>query len=242
MAITNLASFAQYRRASVVSATTANSTYIGSATTIANSVLLHTVGPDGGILTKLSALMTATVTVTQLQVFISRDGGGSLFFWNSVLMASSGYTMAQTTLPPIANFLQPDGTTLSEADGYPLSGVTTFGVAPVYGGLSGGTANAQTLTFAAISSNPNPGTIVYFEAGVTNTGSTTITPGAQAAQTILRDQGGAALSAGDILKGMRYGMRWDGANWRLFITDRIYVAIGVTLANGIIFNAQVAEF
>lgn len=80
---------------------TANTTY---TTTPTNTVLLVTAGVNGARLTKLRAIPAATVTATQLQEFRSLDSGTTKKFSNSVLGAPSGYTMAGTTLPPIADF------------------------------------------------------------------------------------------------------------------------------------------
>jgi hypothetical protein len=240
MPITNTGSFLQYRRNWYGVPTTANSTYSGSASGISSAVLVGTIGPDGGLMTKASAIPLATVTITQLQLFISRDGGGSLQLFNTIQMPA--YTMAQTTTAAPTNFTQVDGSTYSESDGYPLTGVNTFGVTPIFGGVTAGSANALTLPYASIPASPTVGTVVYFEATTTNTTTTTMAPGLQSAQTMVRDNGGTALVANDILKGMRYGMRWDGTSWRLFITDRIYAAIGVTLSAGIVFNLQIGEF
>jgi hypothetical protein len=89
------------KSAHVVQSFTANTTY---TTTPTNTVLLVSAGANGGRLTKLRAIPTATVTVTQLQEFRSSDTGATKKFSNSVLGASGGYTMAGTTAPPIADF------------------------------------------------------------------------------------------------------------------------------------------
>jgi hypothetical protein len=89
------------KSASVVQSFTANTTYTSTPT---NSVLLVTAGANGGRLTKLRAIPTATVTATQLQEFRSLDTGATKKFSSAVLAAPSGYTMAGTTLPPIADF------------------------------------------------------------------------------------------------------------------------------------------
>lgn len=89
------------KSAHVVQSFTANSTY---TTTPTNTVLLVTAGANGGRLTKLRAVPTATVTVTQLQEFRSLDSGTTKKFSNAALGASGGYTMAGTTAPPIADF------------------------------------------------------------------------------------------------------------------------------------------
>lgn len=92
----------QTPKSSAAFCTTANTTY---SATPGNTVLLVQAGASGSRLTKLRAIPTATVTVTQLQEF--RDfgtAGVTKNFSNSVLGASGGYTMAQTTAPPIADF------------------------------------------------------------------------------------------------------------------------------------------
>lgn len=109
---------------SVVQAFTANSTYTSTPT---NSVLLVTAGANGARLTKLRAIPTATVTATQLQEFRSTDTGTTKKFSNSVLGAPSGYTMAQTTAPPIADFGYSDDSPKILAAGeqlYVAAGVT----------------------------------------------------------------------------------------------------------------------
>ena len=40
----------------------------------------------------------------------------------------------------------------------------------------------------------------------------------------------------------RYRCWFDGSTLRLVITDRLYVAQGVTLAGGIVTTAQIADF
>lgn len=89
------------KSAHAVQSLTANTTY---TTTPTNTVLLVTAGANGGRLTKLRAIPTATVTATQLQEFRSLDSGASKKLSNAVLGAPAGYTMAGATAPPIADF------------------------------------------------------------------------------------------------------------------------------------------
>ncbi len=89
------------RSAHLNQAFTANTTYSATPT---NTALLVTAGANGSRLTKLRAIPAATVTVTQLQEFRSLDSGTTKHFSSSVLGASGGYTMAQTTAPPVADF------------------------------------------------------------------------------------------------------------------------------------------
>lgn len=67
-----------------------------------NAVLLMTAGANGSILYKLTAIPRMTVTVCQLQLYRSPDGGVTLNFVNSALMAA--YVMAQTTQAPQTDF------------------------------------------------------------------------------------------------------------------------------------------
>ena len=91
MATPNQVIYPQTQKTASAIATAAKTTY-NDAT---NSVLLLTAGTDGAVLTKLTAIPRATVTATQLQLYISRDAGTTLLLIDSALMAA--YTMAQTT-------------------------------------------------------------------------------------------------------------------------------------------------
>lgn len=87
-------------RSNVANLTTANATY---TTTPTNSVLLVTAGANGGRLTRLAAIPTATVgTANQIQLFRSLDNGTTKYFADSALMGT--YTMAQTTEAPTTDF------------------------------------------------------------------------------------------------------------------------------------------
>lgn len=80
---------------------TANTTF---GTTPTNTILLVTAGSAGARLTKLRAMPQATVTATQLQEFRSTDTGVTQRVSGFALGAPGGYTMAGSTLPPIADF------------------------------------------------------------------------------------------------------------------------------------------
>jgi hypothetical protein len=234
--ITATAAFAQYRRCYDAVTTTANSTYSGAVT---NTALLAVAGPDGSLVTRISSIPRATVTATQMQLYRSKDGGTTFQFFTTALMAA--YTMLQTTACTPTNFNNMDGTTLSETNPIPLTGMTDFDDTTTDAGTSGGSANAQTLPFANVSALTQY-SVFDFEAGLTNTAGTTLQFGTTAATSVVRDISGAALSAGDITAGFRYRVWYDGSNFRLIITDRLYVAQGVTLAGGIVTTAQIADF
>lgn len=100
MAKTFTAPFAQNPKTVTAVATGAVGTLTGDAPT--NTVLLLTAGADGAILTKISAIPRATVTASDLVVFISKDSGTTKRFIDSKLMAA--YTMATTTATPVTSF------------------------------------------------------------------------------------------------------------------------------------------
>lgn len=100
MAKTFTAPFAQTPKTATAVATGAVASLTGDAPT--NTVLLLTAGSDGALLTKLSAIPRATVTASDLVVFISKDSGTTKRFIDSKLMAA--YTMATTTATPVTAF------------------------------------------------------------------------------------------------------------------------------------------
>lgn len=240
MSITNTAAFAQYRRMYQGVVTTANG---GTLVAPTNTALLAVAGPDGALITKAAAVPRATVAATQLQVYLSKDGGTTLGLIGGAQMGAATISISSSlSTTPLT---QIDGTTISETNPVALSGVTDFGTtAPTWGGLTSGSVNAQLLPFATSVTSLVAGLIVDFEvgAGLTNTSSMTLTVGTAAAASVVRDATGAAVSAGDLTAGFRYRVRCDGTFWRLFITDRLYVASGITLADGIVFTAEQADF
>lgn len=70
----------------------------------ANKVLLITAGPDGSLVYRIRATPRATVTATQLQYYLSKDGGATLSLIGTELM--SAYTMAATTKAPTTDWSQ----------------------------------------------------------------------------------------------------------------------------------------
>lgn len=238
MPITNTAAFAQYRRMYNAAVTTANG---GTLVAPTNTALLTVAGPDGSIVTKVAAVPKATVTATQLQLYLSKDGGTTFSLIGGALMAAATIGVSSALSP--TSIVQIDGSTMSEINPLSLSGVSTLGsTTPTAGGVSSGSANAQTLPFATSVTALTPGLVVDFEAGYTNTTSMTLTVGTSSAASVVRDSTGAAVSAGDITTGFRYRVRCDGTYWRLCMTDRLYVATGITLASGISFTAEQADF
>jgi hypothetical protein len=100
MAKTFTAPFAQTLKNASAVATTAVTGLDGL--TPANTVLLHEVGAEGGLLTRLSAITRANVSATSLLVWISYDNGDTKYLFDSALMAA--HTIATTTAAPTTTF------------------------------------------------------------------------------------------------------------------------------------------
>lgn len=73
---------------------------------------------NGARITRLFALALATVTATELQIYVSPDGGTTKKFIDSALM--SAYTVAQTTKQPKVDFGFSDSAPLLLAAGESL--------------------------------------------------------------------------------------------------------------------------
>ena len=85
--------------ASTAVATTANTTYTDTPT---NTVQLLAAQTNGARIQKLTALARATVTATELQLYVSSDGGTTKRFIGSKLMGA--YTVAGTTGQTVIDF------------------------------------------------------------------------------------------------------------------------------------------
>lgn len=70
--------------------------------TVTNTVLIATAGPDGAIVTRLTAMPRATATASSLALFLSKDNGVTQRLIDSELMAA--YTLASTTAIPETAF------------------------------------------------------------------------------------------------------------------------------------------
>lgn len=239
MTTRNTGSFIQSPRSYSIQLATANTNY----TTPTTPGLLWIAGPDGSDISEIAVTPTATVTsANQMQFFASPDGGTTfnLLPFGAVMAT---YTMAQTTALPITYIPMPNNQPMGTSNPFVLTGVTNYptfamvqstltDLATVfYGGKSFGTANAQTLPFCyntagtILGASPATGSIVDFECGITNTTTATIAPGSQIATAIKRSSG-TNLSAGDLTVGFRYRMVWDGTEWILLLTQRLYFAMG----------------
>jgi len=109
MSKTPTAVFAQTPHTASAVATAA----LGSITTDTptGAVLLMTAGPDGSVVTRLSAMPRASVTASSLVLFISNDNGVTMRVKDSQLMLAqtvdTSHAIAQTLFPTYA-----DGTPL----------------------------------------------------------------------------------------------------------------------------------
>lgn len=100
MAKTFTAPFAQTVRTATAVATAAVANLTTDAPT--NTVELLTAGPEGALVSRLTAIPRATVTASSLLLFISKDGGATKRIIGSVLMAA--HTVAATTKIPVTVF------------------------------------------------------------------------------------------------------------------------------------------
>ena len=107
-------------------ATTANTTYTDTPT---NTVQLLAAQTNGARLQKLTALARATVTATELQLYVSSDSGTTKRFIGSKLMAA--YTVAATTAQTAIDFGYTDAAPLilsSTESLWVAIGVTNTGI------------------------------------------------------------------------------------------------------------------
>lgn len=99
MAKTFTAAFAQDPKTFSAVSTTAVGSLTGDSPT--NTQALVTAGPDGAIVTKVTAIPRATVTASALYLFLSKNGTQKRLI-ASALMAA--HTVAATTEIPVVDF------------------------------------------------------------------------------------------------------------------------------------------
>jgi len=114
-------------------------------------------------------------------------------------------------------------TVVLDANGYfRLVGSPSLGAAPVWGGTSTGSANAQVVTPSPAVSTLSPGQIVNFIAGYTATSATpTLQVSSLAPVTLIR-RSGAPLGSNDLVAGQLVEALYDGANLRLLTEAPVY--------------------
>lgn len=98
-----------------------------------------------------------------------------------------------------------------------------------YGGTSGGSANAQTLTLAPPTTTYATAQRYSFKAGFTNTGATTINIDGLGAKSVTLQDGVTALLGGEITAGGTYNLQYDGA---VLILSGVYNRTGFAKASG----------
>lgn len=99
MAKTHEAVFAQDPKTWYAVATGAVGTLTGDSPT--NTVQLLTAGPEGAIVTKITAIPRATVTASALYLFLSKNGTTKRLLASAVMQA---HTVAATTAIPAVDF------------------------------------------------------------------------------------------------------------------------------------------
>ena len=107
---TTTALFPQFMRLPGCVATAAKTTYNDSA----NAVLLDTAGANGTAYVHIAAVPRGTITLTQVQLYRSPDGGTTMYLIATGVL--SAYTMAQTTQAPICALAHIDGSSISDAN------------------------------------------------------------------------------------------------------------------------------
>jgi hypothetical protein len=235
--------FSGLRWASQAQPTAANASY----TAPTNTKLLAVAGPDGSLITKIGAVaLVAQTSANQVQLYKSPDAGTT--FLLTPLTATFAVSAAAFS---VVNVTQPDGVTLGEQSvpqggGYPLGGVlipnmlasinnSGYSTNPLYftGLPSQGSANAQTVpqtfqngAYSALTATPSTGTIVDFTPSYTNSGAATLKIGGQSGTpAIVRAGTLTALTGGELTARFPVRVIWDGTNWQLLITERLYVAM-----------------
>lgn len=81
-----------------------------------------------------------------------------------------------------------------------------------YGGTSGGSANAQTVTLSPAIASLTTGQIINYTAGYTNTGAMTLNPNGIGATAVKLETGGD-LPAATVVAGQRYAAFYNGTNF-----------------------------
>jgi hypothetical protein len=156
------------------------------------------------------------------------QGGGGTISLFGINGASGGLTInvngSQITFPfivPATGILGPNSTATGNTMCWnntvgTLASDCGFGDARSWGGTSGGSANAQTLTISNYSGTV-AGTAIRFKAGFTNTASTNLNINSAGAILIEKQTVGGLvqLTAGDIVVGQVYSAVFDGSVWQL---------------------------
>jgi hypothetical protein len=254
MSTKSVPAFPQYKRNSGVNIATANGGNLEAPT---NTGLVFVAGPDGTEIHEIGAICTTTQTSAQtVQLFTSADMGSTF-----AALPMTGSLAASAVAGVSVNVAHPNGVPMGPTNALALAGAPgPFTHTLSRSGQSenplwfraavptGGTANAQTCTLvynyagtqlSPAAAAPATGSILDLTAGVTNSAATTIAVGGAAAVTVKRFDG-TDLVAGDITKGFRYRFVFNGANWILLPTQRLYAAL--TQSQKVTVTAWGADF
>lgn len=129
-------------------------------------------------------------------------------------IAKDGQTTPTANLP-MGGFKHTNVANGTAASDYAALGQVQTG-APIWGGTSGGSGNAQTITLTPAPAALTTGLFVRFIAGFSNTGAVTLNTNALGAIAIRSGRDAAvALSANCILAGALISLVYDGTVWRL---------------------------
>lgn len=117
------------------------------------------------------------------------------------------------------------------------------GTSSSWGGTSGGTANAQTVTGGSFSSSS--GQVIWFLAGLTNTGSTTLTVGTNSPITVYKDisTGPSPLTGGEIVANNVVGVVYEATAGRFHLigsSSGFISTVPVTIASATTTNILAA--
>lgn len=94
--------------------------------------------------------------------------------------------------------------------------------------VGAGTANAQTVTLAPAITAYTDGMVIFFEAGATNTGATTLNVNSVGAQSVVMPNGDA-LPAGALTSGKQYAVINDATNTRFVLVAGRAIETGINI-------------
>jgi hypothetical protein len=238
----NTPALGQFPRNSSVNVTTATG---GSLTAPTNTGLVFTAGPDGTDIEQIAAIATAVQTSAQtIELFTSLDFGASF-----TALPMTGSFAASAAVAAVCNIAMPNtlpmgpsnclrlpgcaGVFTHRMDQSLLSELSNYYVGKV---PSGGTANAQTLAMAynsagtQLAAAPTTGDILDMVAGLSCSAAMTIQAGAAGAGVTVKRSDAADTATNDVVKYGRYRFVFNGTNWILLATARLYAAITQTQA------------
>jgi hypothetical protein len=164
-----------------------------------------------------------------IEIVGNRRTASGLSFVNGAATDPALSVIGTTTTAPVLSVLAPTGqsgnlqewkvnnitlASINQTGKISTSGGATINGAFNWGGTSGGTNNAKTVSLSPAPTAYTAGMMVVFKAGSNNTGACTIDVNSIGAKSILTPTGGA-LASGDITSGGVYIVVYDGTNFYL---------------------------